>query len=53
MSPSLEETELTAAPYRGKGLGTFEVKVSRLFDHGYNDAFGFGWGVLRNYETSY
>ena len=40
MSPSLEETELTAAPYRGNGLGCDVVKVNRRRDHGYRFAFG-------------
>src|ERR1700709_1548811 len=43
-SPSLEATELTAAPYRGKGLGCAVVYVIRRFDHGYNEAFG-GWFI--------
>ncbi len=39
-SPSFEDTELTAAPYRGKGLGTDVVKVRWRCDHGYKDALG-------------
>jgi hypothetical protein len=39
MSPSLDETELTAAPYLGKGLGCDEVYVSLRCDQGYSEAF--------------
>lgn len=39
MSPSLDETELTAAPYLGNGLGCDEVYVSLRCDHGYSEAF--------------
>jgi hypothetical protein len=38
MSPSLDETELTAAPYLGNGLGCDEVYVSLRCDHGYSEA---------------
>lgn len=42
MSPSLDETELTAAPYLGNGLGCDDVYVSLRCDHGYSEAFWFG-----------
>jgi hypothetical protein len=57
MSPSLDETELTAAPYLGKGLGCDDVYVSLRCDHGYSEAFWFAGGCeaapLRtwNHET--
>ena len=41
MSPSFDATELTAAPYRGNGLGCDVVYVIRRVDHGYSEAFGF------------
>lgn len=51
MSPSLEEMELTAAPYLGKGLGIEEVNVRRRCDQGYNEAFTFCCGgALRNFD---
>lgn len=40
MSPSFEDTELTAAPYLGKGLGCDDVKVNFRYDHGYSAVFG-------------
>lgn len=50
MSPSLDDMELTAAPYLGKGPGEEGADVNRRCDHGYNEAFAFcGGGPLRNY----
>lgn len=48
MSPSLDDMELTAAPYLGKGPGEEGADVNRRCDHGYNEAFAFcGGGPLR------
>lgn len=40
MSPSFEDTEFTAAPYLGNGLGCDDVKVNFLYVQGYSAVFG-------------
>ncbi len=44
MSPSLFATELTAAPYLGKGLGWDVVKLKRRWAQGYREALALPCG---------